>query len=120
LIAAGFTGVTDRRKDSAAKEAAVYVIPIVALTLVIVVGAAWSPIFALVIAIPLFLIFLAYVGFSRRADQASPPSERRARLGRGREWRRMGERARLRGTREVRLALTAAVFYGGKREERTV
>lgn len=46
-----------------------YVIPIIALALVIAIGAAWSPIFALIIAVPLFLIFLAYVGFSRRADQ---------------------------------------------------
>jgi len=52
----------------------VYVIPIVALALVIVVATAWSPIFALIIAVPLFLIFLAYVGLSRRADQTPPPS----------------------------------------------
>lgn len=45
-----------------------YVIPIAALALVSVIGAVWSPIFALVIAVvPLFLVFLAYVGFSRRA-----------------------------------------------------
>lgn len=50
-----------------------YVIPIVALALVI--GATWSPIFALIIAVPLFLVFPAYVGFSRRADQTTrPPS----------------------------------------------
>jgi len=52
----------------------VYVIPIVALALVILIAAVWSPIFALIIAVPLFLIFLAYVGFSRRADQAPPRS----------------------------------------------
>lgn len=51
-----------------------YLIPILALAFVIVIGAAWSPIFALIIAVPLFLIFLAYVGFSRRADQEAQPS----------------------------------------------
>jgi hypothetical protein len=52
-----------------------YVVPIAVLALVIVVGTAWSPIFALIIAVPLFALFLAYVGFSRRADQkAAGPS----------------------------------------------
>lgn len=51
-----------------------YVIPIIALALIVAVGAAWSPIFALVVAVPLFLLFLVYVGLSRQADQATPPS----------------------------------------------
>lgn len=55
-------------------EATVYVIPIFALMLVIAIAAVWSPIFALIIAVPLFVIFLAYVGFSRRADQKVSPS----------------------------------------------
>lgn len=46
-----------------------YVIPIITLAVVIAIGAVWTPVFALIIAIPLFLLFLAYVGFSRRADQ---------------------------------------------------
>ena len=46
-----------------------YVIPIIVLALVIAIGSFWSPIFALIIAAPLFLLFLAYVGFSRRADE---------------------------------------------------
>lgn len=46
-----------------------YLIPIVALALVIVIGSFWSPIFALIVAVPLFALFLAYVGFSRRSDQ---------------------------------------------------
>ena len=46
-----------------------YVVPIIVLAVVIAIGAVWTPVFALVIAIPLFLLFLAYVGFSRRADQ---------------------------------------------------
>jgi len=46
-----------------------YVVPILVLAFVIVIGAVWSPIFALIIAVPLFVLFLAYVGFSRRADE---------------------------------------------------
>lgn len=51
-----------------------YVVPIVALAIVIAIAAVWTPVFALVIAIPLFLLFLAYVGFSHRADQKVTPS----------------------------------------------
>jgi hypothetical protein len=52
-----------------------YAVPILVLTLVIVAGAVWSPIFALLVAVPLFAIFLAFVGFSRRADEkAAGPS----------------------------------------------
>jgi len=51
------------------KESNVYVIPIIVLAIVIAIGTVWTPIFAFVIAVPLFLLFLAYVGFSRRADQ---------------------------------------------------
>jgi hypothetical protein len=52
-----------------------YVVPILVLAFVIAIGAVWSPIFALVIAVPLFALFLAYVGFSRRADEkATGPS----------------------------------------------
>ena len=50
-----------------------YLIPIVALALVIAIGTAWSPIFALIIAVPLFALFLAYVGMSRRADEKPAP-----------------------------------------------
>jgi hypothetical protein len=70
----------------------VYVIPIVALAFVIVIGAAWSPIFALIIAVPLFLIFLAYVGFSRRADQTARPSSGEPVSGEGGEGGMWGER----------------------------
>jgi Sec-independent protein secretion pathway component TatC len=49
-----------------------YVIPIVAAIVIIAIATAWAPIFALIVAVPLFLLFLAYVGFSRRADQAVP------------------------------------------------
>lgn len=46
-----------------------YFILILALALVIVISSFWSPIFALIIAVPLFALFLTYVGFSRRSDQ---------------------------------------------------
>lgn len=53
-----------------------YVIPLIVLALVIVVGTAWSPIFALIIAVPLFVLFLGYVGLSRQSDRkaATKPS----------------------------------------------
>jgi hypothetical protein len=46
-----------------------YVILIAVLALVIVISAVWAPIFALIIAVPLFLLFLAYVGFARSSDE---------------------------------------------------
>lgn len=46
-----------------------YVVLILVLAFAIVISAVWSPIFALIIAVPLFVVFLAYVGFSRRADE---------------------------------------------------
>jgi hypothetical protein len=69
-----------------------YVIPIVALALVIVIGTAWSPIFALIIGVPLFLIFLAYVGFSRRADQAPTRSSGEPASGEGADGGVLGEK----------------------------
>ena len=57
-----------------------YVVPILVLTLVIVAGAVWSPVFALLIAVPLFALFLACVGLSRRAGvpRISPHAIRHA------------------------------------------
>jgi hypothetical protein len=46
-----------------------YVIPIILLILAALIATAWSPIFALIIAVPLFFAFLAYVGFRPRADE---------------------------------------------------
>jgi Sec-independent protein secretion pathway component TatC len=52
-----------------------YVAIFIVLVLVIAISAVWSPIFALIIAVPLFALFLAYVGFSRRADEkVTPPA----------------------------------------------
>ena len=50
-----------------------YVIPIVVLALIVLIATAWSPIFALIIAVPAFVLFLAYVGMSRRADERPAP-----------------------------------------------
>jgi hypothetical protein len=47
----------------------VYAILIIVFAVVIAMASVWSPVFALVIAIPSFLLFLAYVGLSRRADE---------------------------------------------------
>ena len=47
-------------------------IPILILALAIAAGAAWSPIFAALIAVPAFAAFLAYVALSPRADEGSP------------------------------------------------
>ena len=46
-----------------------YAIPIALLVIAALIATAWSPIFALVIAVPLFLAFLGYVGLRPRADQ---------------------------------------------------
>jgi hypothetical protein len=46
-----------------------YVIPIVLLVIAALIATAWSPLFALLIAVPLFVAFLAYTGFRPRADE---------------------------------------------------
>lgn len=51
-----------------------YAIPILALIVLALIAVAWSPLFALVLFVPAFIAFLAYVGMTRRADQEiSPP-----------------------------------------------
>jgi hypothetical protein len=52
-----------------------YAVPVIVLVILIAIGAAWSPIFAAIIAVPLFVAFLAFVGFSRRADETEDPQE---------------------------------------------
>jgi hypothetical protein len=47
----------------------VYVIPLAVVIVLALIAVAWSPIFALIIAVPAFALFLAYVGMSRRADE---------------------------------------------------
>jgi hypothetical protein len=49
---------------------------LISLALVLVLGliaAAWSPIFALIIAVPAFFAFLLYIGMQRRADEKIDP-----------------------------------------------
>lgn len=46
-----------------------YAIPMVVLACLAVIAVAWSPIFALIIAVPLFILFLAFVGMRPRADE---------------------------------------------------
>jgi positive regulator of sigma E activity len=61
-----------------------YVIPLVVLLVLALIAVAWSPIFALVIFGILFVLFLGYVGISRRADEKATTPEGRA-AARGRE-----------------------------------
>jgi hypothetical protein len=55
-----------------------YVIPLVVLIVLALIAVAWSPIFAVIIAVPAFLLFLAYVGMSQRADEKIEPPTGRA------------------------------------------
>jgi hypothetical protein len=50
-----------------------YVVPIVLLVLLALIAVAWSPLFALIVAVPLFVAFLAYVGTRPRADETIEP-----------------------------------------------
>ncbi|HEX8689129.1 MAG TPA: hypothetical protein VF729_02680 [Solirubrobacterales bacterium] len=50
-----------------------YAIPLVVLACLAVIAVAWSPLFALVVAVPLFVLFLVYVGMRPRADQRIEP-----------------------------------------------
>jgi hypothetical protein len=52
-----------------------YVIPLVVLVFLAIVAVAWSPLLALIVAVPAFVLFLAYVGMRPRADeQIEPPT----------------------------------------------
>lgn len=46
-----------------------YVIPLVVLACLAVIAVAWSPLFAVVIAVPLFVLFLVFGGMRPRADE---------------------------------------------------
>jgi uncharacterized membrane protein len=61
-----------------------YVIPLILIVLLSLIAMAWgSPIFAIVVFAILFVLFLAYAGISRRADeQATTPEGRAAERGR--------------------------------------
>lgn len=54
-----------------------YWIPLVVIVFIAAIAVAWTPLFALIIAVPAFIAFLAYVGMQRRADeQIAPPTGR--------------------------------------------
>jgi hypothetical protein len=50
-----------------------YVIPIVLLVLAAIIATAWSPVFALIVVVPLFIAFLGFVAFKPRADEKIEP-----------------------------------------------
>jgi hypothetical protein len=63
-----------------------YLIPLILIIVLAIIAVAWSPIFAVVIAATLFMLFLAYVGISRRSDQKlGTPGARAAEQGRREE-----------------------------------
>ena len=49
-----------------------YWIPLLIIAIVCVIGVAWSPVFAVILAIPALLAFFLFVGVSRRADETEP------------------------------------------------
>jgi hypothetical protein len=51
-----------------------YLVPILALAAVCLIGVAWSPVFALVLAVPAAIAFLVFVGLSPRSDQTEEGS----------------------------------------------
>ena len=58
-----------------------YVIPLILLILAALIATAWSPLFAVIIAVPLFLVFLAVVSLRPRSDEKveTPQAESGAR-----------------------------------------
>ena len=52
-----------------------YLIPIALIVILALLGAAWSPIFALIIFVIGFVAFLAYVAMRPRADEKLAPPE---------------------------------------------
>ena len=50
-----------------------YAIPLLAIVVIALIATAWSPILALIVAVPAFVLFLAYVGMRRRADERIEP-----------------------------------------------
>jgi hypothetical protein len=50
-----------------------YWIPLILIVLLAIVAVAWSPVFALVIAVPAFIVFLVVVGLRPRADEKRLP-----------------------------------------------
>jgi hypothetical protein len=55
-----------------------YTIPLILIIILAAIAVAWSPIFALIIAVPVFIAFLAYVGMRPRTDEKMTPPTGRA------------------------------------------
>lgn len=54
-----------------------YWIPIVVLGVLAVIAVAWTPLFALIVAVPAFIAFLVYVGMRRNpGERVTPPTGR--------------------------------------------
>jgi len=64
-----------------------YVIPLLLFVLIAIVAVAWSPVFAVLAFAVFFVLYLGYVGLSRRADEgaAATPAARAAERGREEE-----------------------------------
>ncbi|HEX3735881.1 MAG TPA: hypothetical protein VHU86_12105 [Solirubrobacterales bacterium] len=52
-----------------------YFIPLIVLIVIALIATAWTPIFGVIIFVVGFVLFLAYVGFSRRSDQEVAPPQ---------------------------------------------
>lgn len=50
-----------------------YTVPLVVLICLGVIAVAWSPLFALIVAVSLFVLFLVYRGMQPRADEKIVP-----------------------------------------------
>lgn len=63
-----------------------YVIPLIVIILLGLVAVAWNPIFALIVFAVFFVVYLAWVGMSRRTDEkVGTPESRAAAQGRHEE-----------------------------------
>ena len=55
-----------------------YTIPLVSIVILALIAVAWSPLFALIFAVPAFLAFLVFVGMRPRSDEKIEPPTGRA------------------------------------------
>jgi hypothetical protein len=75
LVEAGYwrfdARVSDHHRRVKLRYVAMYIVPLIVIILLAIVAVAWTPIFAVIIFAIFFVLFLAYVGLSRRADQGA-------------------------------------------------
>lgn len=50
-----------------------YLIPIIAIVILAIIAVAWSPLFALILAVIGAIAFFAYIGLQPRADEQMQP-----------------------------------------------